>query len=263
MGKIIAISNQKGGVCKTTSTFNIAAGLAIEGKKVLVVDLDPQGNLTTAMGFMSEEMENTTADLMNILIKNNPIEKQAVCDCIVKAGNIYLLPTNISLSVVDLTIVQATAREYIVHRILSLIRDDFDYILIDSGPSLSMLPINALTAADSVLVPIGAQFLESMGFNLLRNTISMVQNLTNPNLKIEGVFLTKYDGKLLLAKQVLNSVNDICLNEGINLFSTQISSSTNAATASLKGQSIFEYMPKCKTAKEYRALVKEILGNEQ
>lgn len=263
MGRIITVTNQKGGVGKTTSTINIAAGLASAGKKVLTVDLDPQGSLTAALGYIPEQIENTTADLISALIRRDPIEKYDIYDHIIQCGEIFLLPANITLSVIDLAIVTATAREYLVSKMLNMIKSDFDYIIIDCLPSLGMLTINALTAADSVIVPIEAQDLAVKGFNLLRDTIELVQSETNHELKIEGVFLTKYNNQLKLAREMLKNTLYICENENIRMFNTKISTSTDAATASFVGKNIFQYKPGSKTATEYGQLVKEILENEQ
>lgn len=260
--KIIAVANQKGGVGKTTSSLNIAAGLATAGKKVLAIDLDPQGNLTTAMGLEPVELENTIADLIGALIRRDPIGREDIHECIRASENLHLLPANIMLSVIDVAIVTATAREYLVKKIINLIKHDFDYILIDCLPSLGMLTINALTASDAVVVPVKAQFLDSKGFILLKDTIELVQSETNPSLEIMGVFLTMFNEQLKLAKEIHSSLLYTCNESNIKLFDSKISTSTNVATAPSKGKSIYEYMPESKSAREYRCLVKEILDNE-
>lgn len=262
MGKIIAVSNQKGGVGKTTSSLNIAAGLTSAGKTVLLVDLDPQGSLTTAMGFEPTNLDSTIADLLSAQIRRDPVDAEDVKECILQKDGLQLIPSNIALSVIDVYIATATAREYLVKKILLLIKDKFDYIIVDCLPSLGMLTINALTAADSVIVPVKSQYLDSMGFMLLKDTIQLVQSETNPNLKIEGLFLTMHNDQLKLAKETFEKLSSVCSESGIKFFETKISTSTNAATASSKGESIFGYMPNSKTADEYNNLVKEILKND-
>lgn len=262
MGQIIAVSNQKGGVGKTTSTFNIAAGLATAGKKVLVVDMDPQGHLTRAMGYIPEQIDNTIANAFAALIHVDPIDKKDIEEMLIKRDDLDLIPANISLSSIDVAIVTATAREYLLRELLTLIRDDYDYILIDCLPSLGMLAINALTAADSVIVPIKAQYLDLNGFALLKDSIELLQHKTNKKLKIQGVFLTMFNDRLKEAQETLNDTLKVCLDGNVNLFNTKISPSTDAAAASRRGKSIFEYKHGSKVAEEYRSLVKEILEYE-
>lgn len=263
MGKIIAVANQKGGVGKTTSTFNIAAGLATAGKKVLVVDMDPQGHLTRAMGYIPEQIENTIADIFAALIRIDPVDKKDIEELIVRRNDLDLIPANISLSSIDVAIVTATAREYLLREILTLIRDDYDYIIIDCLPSLGMLAINALTAADTVIVPIKAQYLDLNGFSLLKDSIDLLQHKTNKRLKIQGVFLTMYNDRLREAQETLDDTLKVCEDGAVELFNTKISPSTDAAAASRRGKNIFEYKPGCKVADEYRSLVKEILNYER
>ena len=260
MGKIIAVTNQKGGVGKTTSTFNIAAGLSTAGKKVLVVDMDPQAHLTSAMGYIPEQIEETIADAFEALIRVDPIAKNDIEELIIRRNDMDLLPANISLSPIDVAIVTATAREYLLREILTFIRSNYDYILIDCPPSLGMLAINALTAADTAIVPIKAQFLDLKGFYPLKNSIELVQRKTNRNLKIQGVFLTAYDKRLKESQETLRDTVKICEDETIELLNTKISASTDAGAASRRGKNIFEYKPDCKVAEEYSSLVEEILA---
>lgn len=262
MGKIIAVSNQKGGVGKTTSTLNIGAGLVQKGKKVLLLDLDPQGSLTTCMGFEPSELENTIAVVIDSFIRRSPISD--IQSLIMDVDGLHLLPSNITLSVVENAIVTATSREYILKKILAPLKTQYDYILIDCLPSLGMLNLNALTACDSVLVPIKAQFLDLKGFELLLDSINLVKEETNPDIVIEGIVLTMYDDRLKLAKKVSDAIDRAYggtdLIEGaVKIFNTRISTSTKAAEASVTGKSIFEYDKSCKTAGEYERLVMEVL----
>ena len=266
MGKIIAVSNQKGGVGKTTSTLNIGAGLASKGKKVLLLDLDPQGSLTTCMGFEPSELEHTVALLIDSFIRRKPVTD--IAPFIIDVEGLHLLPSNITLSVVENAIVTATSREYILKKILAPLKEQYDYILIDCLPSLGMLNLNALTACDSVMVPIKAQFLDLKGFELLLDSINLVKAETNPNIGIEGIVLTMYDERLKLAKKVSEAVERAygSSEEGelgaIRIFETRISTSTKAAEASVIGKSIFDYDKSSKTAQEYERLVTEVLSIE-
>jgi len=259
MGIIIAFANQKGGVAKTTSTLNIATAMAAAGKRVAAIDMDPQGHLTRSMGIIPEKLENTIADVFAASIRLDPLDAEYMNELIIKEKGIDLIPANIALSVIDSAIVTATSREYILTEILSVIKNNYDYILIDCLPSLGPLAINAFTAADQIIVPVKAQYLDLNGFSLLKNSLDVVRLKTNKNLKILGIFMTMYDDRLNEAKETLKDAVNICAENNINLFETKISQSTDAASASRKGQSIFEYKSNSKIAEEYRNLTSEIL----
>ncbi len=257
MGKIIAVFNQKGGVGKTTTTMNVAAGLRDMGKNVLAIDLDPQGSLTTCFGFEPAEMEKTISQLLEALIRRAPVE--SISDYIVEKNGMSLIPANITLSVTDVGIVTATAREYLLQKLLLGIKDEYDYILIDCLPSLGMLAINALTAADSIIVPIKAQYLDIKGFELLLSTLNLVKEETNRKLSVAGIVITMYDSRIKLAKQVAEALHDTYGSLGIKIFNTIISQSTKAAEASIEGKDIYAYSKDSKTSSEYAALTQEVL----
>lgn len=257
MCKIIAITNQKGGVGKTTSAVNIGVGLVNRGKKVLLIDLDPQGSLTTCLGFEPDELEFTISILIEKMIKREPLPP--IQDFILRSSEgVDLLPANISLSVVENSIVTATSREYIVKKLIDPLRLHYDFIIIDCLPSLGMLTINALTAADSVIVPIQAQYLSLKGFELLLNTISMVKEETNPRIEIDGILITMYNSQTCLSKEIKEEIHQ---NYGPNIpiFESVISASIKAAEQSVIGRSIFGYKKNSKTAKEYEEVVMEVL----
>ena len=258
MGTIIAFANQKGGVGKTTSTLNIAAAMGSAGKKVAVVDLDPQGHLTRSMGLVPDELENTIADAFAASIRMDPFDAEYVNELMVREKGVDLLPVDISLSGIDMAIVNATSREYILAEILSMIRNSYDYILIDCLPSLGSLAINAFTAANYIVVPVKAQYLGLNGFSLLKSSLDVVKIKTNKKLRTLGVFLTMYDARLNEAKETLSDAARICAENDITLFPTKISAGTDAATASRKGKTIFEYKPGCKIANEYSHLADQI-----
>ncbi len=259
MCKVIAIANQKGGVGKTTSSVNIGAGLTAKGKKVLHVDLDPQGSLTICLGHDPEKLTNTIAELIDGMIRRQPVLSAQDC-IIVNDEGLELLPSNIGLSMVENAIVTATSREYIVKRLLEPLRPYYDYIILDCLPSLGMLTINALTACDSVIVPIQAQYLSLKGFELLMNTISMVKEETNPRIEIAGILITMYNSTTL-SKDVRKALIETYGSTSIPVFNTAISSSIKAAEQSTSGKSIYLYKPNSKTAIEYEQLVREVLDN--
>lgn len=260
MSKIISVFNQKGGVGKTTSTVNIGVGLGMKGKKVLIVDLDPQGHATDALGFESSELEFVIADLFEAVIKRQAYDTEKY---IIKGKYIDLLPSNILLSSADVSVVTATTREYLLKKILAPVKDQYDYILIDCLPSLGMLAINALTASDYVFVPIKAQALDARAIDLLLNTYSLIKSETNPQLEILGFFITMYDQRTKLAKNTIEKIRKEYSEEyGIRLFEPYISVNTKAAEAAGCGIPVYEYDANGKTADEYMKIVEEIINHE-
>lgn len=260
MSKIIAIANEKGGVGKTTTTINLSAGLQRQGKRVLAIDNDPQGNLTMALGFEPDQLPKTLADLMSIKINddNCTFDKS---EFLLEKEGLYIIPSDIRLSVVDNNLVNALSREYILRDILNEYRDDFDYILIDCLPSLGMLTINALAAADSLIIPVQAQFLSLKGLELLLNTVTRVRRQINRNLTIDGILLTMYNNRTNLSREVKKAVED-SYGSSIHIFNSIINYSVKAAEPTVYGKSIFTHEPDGAIAVAYMDVVKEMLQNE-
>ena len=257
--KIIAICNQKGGVGKTTTTVNLGIGLAKEGKRVLVIDADPQGDLTTCLGWKNgDELQTTLADLMNKTLPERPIGKGE--GILHHEEGVDLLPSNLELSAMEMNLVNAMSRELTLKNCLKEIKKDYEYILIDCMPSLGMITVNALAAADSVMIPVQAQYLPAKGMTQLVQTIGKVQRTLNPDLRIDGIVLTLVDGRTNLAKQTLHILRNQYGNR-MKIYSSQIPVAVKAAETSFQGKSIYAYDKNSSVAKAYENLTKEVIRN--
>jgi len=256
MTKIIGIVNQKGGVGKTTTAINLGIGLQKLNKKVLLVDLDSQANLTIGMGFNPEKIAETIADIIYKKISDDSIKIDRH-NYILTKEDVDIIPSDMKLSGVENLMINAMNRENILKNILEDIGQDYDYILIDCLPSLGMLTINALTAADSVIIPVQAQFYSLKGMEQLMNTVSKIKRQINKQLKIEGILITMFDKRTNLSKEVAVAVKQVYGNN-IKVFESIIGVSTKAAEAPSQGMSLIKYDAKGEVAKNYEKLAKEI-----
>ena len=250
MGKIIAIANQKGGVGKTTTAINLAAAVAILDKKVLLVDSDPQGNATSGVGVPSADLELTVYDCLI----NGVDPREAIVST--DTPNLDLLPSNIDLVGAEVELVNKLSREFFMKRMLTKIRDDYDYIFVDCLPSLGLVTINALVAADSVIIPVQCEFFSLEGFGKLKSTINMVKENLNEELSIEGVVLSMYDSRLRMANMVVKEVNDIVTDK---VFSTIIHRNSKIGEAPSLGQPVIIYDVTSKGATNFLNLANEFL----
>lgn len=250
MGRVIAITNQKGGVGKTTTTINLAAGLSEQGKKILVIDSDPQGNTTSGLGVDKYALDKTLYDL---LLGNCYIEEITIKT---PTPNLNILPSNVNLSGAEIELIDYQDREYILKNIVKDVKYLYDYIIIDCPPSLNMLTINALTSADTVLVPIQCEYFALEGLSQLLHTIELVKKKLNPRLSIEGVVFTMYDSRTNLSMQVVEEVKKYLSDE---VYRSIIPRNVRLSEAPSHGMSIFEYDPKSKGAFAYLELAKQVI----
>lgn len=254
MGRIIAIANQKGGVGKTTTAINLSACLAEKEKKVLAIDMDPQGNMTSGLGVDKDSVEKTVYDL---IIGEAQIE-EIICKEVLE--NLDVLPTNIDLSAAEIELIGIENKEYIIKNEVEKVKENYDFIIIDCPPSLSMLTINAMTTADSVLVPIQCEYYALEGLSQLIHTIELVKERLNSNLEIEGVVFTMYDARTNLSLQVVENVKD---NLNQNIYKTIIPRNIRLAEAPSYGMPINQYDPKSSGAESYRLLADEVIEKEE
>ena len=258
--KIIAVVNQKGGTAKTTTVENLGIGLSRNGKKVLLIDTDPQASLTISLGYSKpDELDLTLSDLLNGTISENPV---ALDDVLIHQNEgVDLIPSNIALAGLEVSLVNTMNRERILKQYLEPIRSRYDYILLDCMPSLGMLTVNALSAADTTLIPVQANYLSAKGLEQLLATINKVKKQINPKLRLKGILITMVDARTVYAKDISNLIRDT-YGDRINVFSTEIPRSTRAAETSAEGQSIFMYDPRGKVADAYYSLTREVLEND-
>lgn len=253
MGKIVAFSNQKGGVGKTTTCVNLTAYLAQMGYKCLMIDLDPQGNATSGLGFQKGEIKNS---VYNVMIDDMPIENAVIKTCV---DNLDLLPSSIDLAGAEVELVYVKNREHVLKKVLDGVKGSYDYITIDCPPSLGLLTINALSSADTVIIPIQSEYYAMEGLSQLMNTIRLVVKHLNPTLKIEGVVLTMNDPRAIITRQISEEIRRFF---GSKLFDTVIPRNIRLSEAPSHGVPIMMHDNKCQGAKAYFNLAKEFIERQ-
>jgi chromosome partitioning protein len=254
LGRVIAITNQKGGVAKTTTAVNLGAALALDGKRVLLVDIDPQGNASSGVGFDRNKIEECIYDVL--IGKRDLPAVLRPCECV---PGMNVIPATLRLAGAEIEMVGIPGRESILKRALAPVRDKYDYVLMDCPPSLGLLTVNALTAADSVIVPLQCEYYALEGLGHLMNAIQLVQRQLNPGLEIEGVLLTMFDGRTNLSIQV---VDEVKRHFKKLVYGTVIPRNVRLGEAPSYGKPVVVYDPRCRGAEVYRELAKEVAANE-
>ena len=249
VGQVIALANQKGGVAKTTTTLNLGVALAERGKRVLAVDLDPQSNLTMSQGIDPEELDRTMFD---VLVHKTPLEE------IIQHREIDVAASSIDLAGAELALSSMIGRERALQKAILPLRGTYDFVLVDTPPSLGLLTINALTAADGVIVPVQCEYLALRGLIQLENTLTMIRDNLNPDVRIKGILPTMFDGRTLHAREAIEILQE---NFGDLVFETRIRKTIRYAEAPVKGTSILKYDSKGSAARAYRDLAGEVLRN--
>ena len=254
MGRIIAIANQKGGVGKTTTSINLSSCIAAKGKKVLVIDMDPQGNTTSGYGIEKNELENTIYELI--------MGDCTVEDCILKEilPNVSILPSNVNLAAAEIELIGVKDKDFILKNEIDWVKDNYDFVIIDCPPSLNLLTVNAMTTADSVLVPIQCEYYALEGLSQLIHTVNLVKERLNPDLDMDGVVFTMYDSRTNLSNQVVDNVKS---NLKQKVYDTLIPRNIRLAEAPSYGQPINVYDPKSAGAESYMALAEEVINNNK
>lgn len=251
MKRVIVIANQKGGVGKTTTAINLAASLTEAGKKVLMVDMDPQGNCTSGLGIEKNEVENTVYELLLGQCKIKECIYESICE------NLFVIPANMNLAAVEIELIDEEEKEYILKKELDTVREKYDFILIDCPPSLNMLTINAMCAGDTVLVPLQCEYYALEGLSQLMYTINLVKERLNSELEIEGVVFTMYDARTNLSQQVVENVKS---NLKQNIYNSIIPRNIRLAEAPSYGMPVLLYDAKSTGAESYRKLAKEVMS---
>lgn len=256
--KVLAVAHEKGGVGKTTTTVNLGIGLAMQGKKVLLIDADPQGDLSKCLGIANpNELPQTLSTAMNHIITETDFDPKSVIQR--HAEGVDFIPANAQLTATETTLVNAMNREYVLHEFLSRVKGAYDYVLLDCRPSLGLTVINALTAADSVIIPVQAHTLAADDMDGLFKTVGRIKQRPNPTLKVDGIVMTMVDSRTNLARNTIQEVRGR-YGKLVNVFATEIPYAVRAAEVPGKGQSIFKYDPKGTVAKAYEQLTKEVLN---